>query len=136
MAEEAEKIRTTAKTRFTRRRNEFLKSVRENRGIDTVKRTFVELHEAWSTVEGKHDLYTLHLTEEEIEHNETWINELQELYNEAAAIPNSIYKRSGPAREKAKRRNKSPRSDKNRAGEVSAIVRSNELKEEITGNNL
>ena len=86
MAEEAKKIRTTAKTRFTRRRNEFLKSVRENRGIDTVKRTFADLHEAWNTVEGKHDLYTLHLTEEEVEQNETWINELQELYNEAAAI--------------------------------------------------
>ena len=63
-----------------------MKSVRENRGIDTVKRTFADLHEAWNTVEGKHDLYTLHLTEEEVEQNETWINELQELYNEAAAI--------------------------------------------------
>ena len=86
MAEEAKKIRTTAKTRFTRRRNEFLKSVRENRGIDSVKRTFADLHEAWNTVEGKHDLYTLYLAEEEVEQSETWINELQELYNEAAAI--------------------------------------------------
>ena len=86
MAEEAKKIRTTAKIRFTRRRNEFLKSVRENRGIDSVKRTFADLHEAWNTVEGKHDLYTLYLAEEEVEQSETWINELQELYNEAAAI--------------------------------------------------
>ena len=86
MAEEAKRIRTSAKARFTRKRNEFLKSIKDNKGIDTIKRTFTELNEAWNTVEGKHDIYTIHLTEEEVEQSESWINELQELYNEAAAI--------------------------------------------------
>ena len=86
MAEEAKKIRTSAKTRFTRERNEFVKSIQENKGIDTVKRTFAELNEAWNTVEGKPDIYTIHFTEEEVEQSESWITELQELYNEAADI--------------------------------------------------
>ena len=86
MAEEAKKVRTSAKSRFTRKRNEFVKAINDNKGIDFVKATFAEFRDAWSTVEGKHDLYTLFLTEEEVEQNEPWINELQELYSEAAAI--------------------------------------------------
>ena len=61
MAVEAKRIRTSAKARFTRKRNEFLKSIKDNKGIDTVKRTFAELNEAWNTVEGKHDIFTIHL---------------------------------------------------------------------------
>ncbi|KAL9955853.1 hypothetical protein ACROYT_G037242 [Oculina patagonica] len=82
--EEAKRIRTSAKSRFTRKRNEFLKSIQDNKGMDAVKRTFADLHEAWNIVEGKHDIYMIHLTEDEIEQNEAWINELQELYEEAA----------------------------------------------------
>ena len=86
MAEEAKQIRTSAKARFTRKRNEFLKSIKDNKGIDTVKRTFAEFNEAWNTVEGNHDIYTIHLTEEEVEQSESWITELQELYSEAADL--------------------------------------------------
>ena len=82
--EEAKRIRTTAKGRFTRKRNEFFKSVEENKGMETVKRTFADLHEAWNIVEGKHDIYMIYLPEEQIEQNEAWINELQELYEQAA----------------------------------------------------
>ena len=69
MAEEAKKVRTSAKSRFTRKRNEFVKAINDNKVIDFVKATFVkatfaELRDAWSMVEGKHDLYTLFLTEE------------------------------------------------------------------------
>ena len=74
MAEEAKKIRTSAKTRFTRKRNEFLKSIKENKGIDTVRRTFAELNEAWNTLEGTPDIYTIHLTGEEIELNHASLN--------------------------------------------------------------
>ena len=82
--EEAKIIRTSVKARFTRKRNEFFKSVEENKGIETVKRTFADLHEAWNIVEDKHDIYMIHLAEDEIKQNEAWINELQELYEEAA----------------------------------------------------
>ena len=82
--EEAKRIRTSAKSRFTRKRNEFLKAVEENKGMEAVKRTFADFHEAWNIVEGKHDIYMIHLAEDEIEQNEAWINELQGLYEEAA----------------------------------------------------
>ena len=70
MAEEAKKVRTSAKSRFTRKWNEFVKAINDNKGIDFVKATFTQLRDAWSMVEGKHDLYTLFLTEEEVEQNE------------------------------------------------------------------
>ena len=82
--EQAKRIRTSAKARFPRKRNEFFKSVEENKGVETVKRTFADLHEAWNTVEDKHDIYIIHLAEDEIEQNEAWINELKELYEETA----------------------------------------------------
>ena len=85
--EEAKRIRTSSKARVTRKRNEFSKSVEENKGMEAVKRTFADLHHAWNIVEGKHDIYMIHLTEDEIEQNETWINELQKLYEEAATTP-------------------------------------------------
>ena len=44
------------------------------------------LPDAWSTVEGKHDIYLMYLNEEEITANEKWIKELQEEYNEASAV--------------------------------------------------
>ena len=52
--------------------------------METVKRTFADLHEAWNIVEGKHDIYIIHLAEDEIEQNQAWKNELQQLYEEAA----------------------------------------------------
>ena len=52
--------------------------------MEAVKRTFADFHEAWNIVEGKHDIYMIHLAEDEIEQNEAWINELQGLYEEAA----------------------------------------------------
>ena len=82
--EEAKRIRTSAKARFTRKRNEFFKSIEENNGMEAVKRTIAYLHEAWNIVKGKHDIYMIHLAEEEVEQNETWLNELQEFYEEAA----------------------------------------------------
>ena len=88
MAEDALKIRRGAKTRFTRKKNEFFKAVAENKGTEILrtKLKFKELTEAWSTVEGKHDIYLMYLTEEEITTSEKWIDELQEEYNGASAV--------------------------------------------------
>ena len=54
MAEDALKIRRSAKTRFTRKKNEFFKAIAEKKGTEILKRKFDELTDAWSTVEGKH----------------------------------------------------------------------------------
>ena len=50
MAEDALKIRRSAKTRFTRKKNEFFKAIAEKKSTEILKRKFDEL-----TVEGKHD---------------------------------------------------------------------------------
>ena len=86
MAEDALKIRRSAKTRFTRKKNEFFKAIAEKKGTEILKRKFDELTDAWSTVEGKHDIYLTYLTEEEITANQKWIEELQEEYNEASTV--------------------------------------------------
>ena len=86
MAEDALKIRRSAKTRFTRKKNEFFKAIAEKKGTEILKGKFDELTDAWSTVEGKHDIYLMYLTEEEITANEKWIEELREEYNEASAV--------------------------------------------------
>ena len=46
----------------------------------------MKLSEAWDIVESKHDLYTMHLTDEELEVVERWITELQDLFAEATAL--------------------------------------------------
>lgn len=46
----------------------------------------MKLSEAWDIVESKHDLYTMHLTDEELEVAERWITELQDLFAEAKAL--------------------------------------------------
>ena len=86
MAEDALMIRRSAKTRFTRKKNEFFKAIAEDKGIDILRTKFKELTEAWSTVEGKHDIYLMYLSEEEIATSEKWIDELQEEYNGASEV--------------------------------------------------
>ena len=86
MAEDALKIRKSTKTRFTLKKNEFFKAIAEKKGTEILKRKFDELTDASSTVEGKHDIYSMYLTDEEITATEKWIEELQEEYNEASAL--------------------------------------------------
>ena len=86
MAEDALKIRRSAKTRFTRKKNEFFKAIAEDKGTEILRTKFKELTEAWSTVEGKHDIYLMYLSEEEIATSEKWIIELQEEYNGTSAV--------------------------------------------------
>ena len=66
MAADALKMRRSAKTRFTRKKNEFFKATAEKKGAEILKRKFDELTDDWSTVEGKHDIYLMYLTEEDI----------------------------------------------------------------------
>ena len=86
MAEDAKSIRRTAKARFTRKRNELLKSMDADQGREMVEGNYVKLFEAWDIVESKHDLYTMYLTDEELEVAERWITELQDLFAEATAL--------------------------------------------------
>ena len=86
MAEDALKVRRSAKTRFTRKKNDFFQAIAEDKDTEILRTKFRELTEAWSIVEGKHDIYLMYLSEEEIETSEKWINELQDEYNRASAV--------------------------------------------------
>ncbi|XP_078370325.1 uncharacterized protein LOC144654092 [Oculina patagonica] len=86
MAEEAKSIRRSAKARFTRKRNELLKSIADRRGIEVVELNYAQLTEAWAILEGKHDIYVMHLTDEEAEATDSWITELQDLFVQATAL--------------------------------------------------
>ena len=81
MAEDAKSIRQTAKARFTRKRNELLKSMDADQGREMVEGNYVKLSEAWDI-----DLYTMYLTDEDLEVAESWITELQDLFAEATAL--------------------------------------------------
>ena len=85
-AEDAKSIRRTAEARFTRKRNELLKSVDADQGREMVDGNYVKLSEAWDIVESKHDLYTMYLNDEELEVAERWITELQDLFAEETAL--------------------------------------------------
>lgn len=50
-------------------------SINGNKCIDNVKRTLTELNESWNTVDGKRDIYTIHLTKEEVEQRELFMNQ-------------------------------------------------------------
>ncbi len=86
MAEDAKNVRRTAKSRFTRKRNELLKSIQNGGGIEIIHSNYVSLVEAWNLVESKHDLYTMYLADEEIEMAEEWILNLQNLFSEATTL--------------------------------------------------
>ena len=83
MAEEAMNIRRAARSRFTRKRNERLKSISDKRGIEVVEINCSQLTEAWAILEGKHDIYVMYLTDEETEAADVWITKLQDLFAEA-----------------------------------------------------
>ena len=57
-----------------------------DQGREMVEGNYVKLFEAWDIVESKHDLYTMYLTDEELEVAERWITELQDLFAEATAL--------------------------------------------------
>ena len=62
MAEEALKARS--KCTFTRKKNKFYGGLAREEDFDTIKGIFDELTYAWSTVEGKHEFYTMLLEDE------------------------------------------------------------------------
>ena len=51
-----------------------------------VEGNYVKLSEVWGIVESKHDLYTMHLTDEELEVAVSWITELQDIFADATAL--------------------------------------------------
>ena len=87
MTENALKIRRTAQIKFTRKKNDFYSAIAKKESINNVKSKFKELTDAWQTVEGKHDLYTILLDDDDAyEKEEAWINELQEIHSHRGII--------------------------------------------------
>ena len=87
MAEDALKARRTAKNTFARKKNKFYGALSRNEHFDTVQGNFKELTYAWHAVEGKHENYTTLLeNDNEADASESWIAELQEIYDEAESL--------------------------------------------------
>ena len=80
MLEDSRNRRRSAKAKFTRKFNEITKSIDEKKGMDIVKRLYMELNEAWVNVEAKHDNFCTYLNDEDCIKEEPWIEELQERF--------------------------------------------------------
>ena len=76
--EKAKGKRTTAKGRFTRKRNFLIKSIENDQGIERVETNYANLAEAYDELEGKHETYIDLLPDEQSEEAETWMTEVQE----------------------------------------------------------
>ena len=88
MAEEAKIARRSARAKFTRKRNDFQKSVRDRNNLDTIEENYSQLVDSWNDLEGKHENYTSYLSDDEFEAAENWMNELQALYTDAKNLRN------------------------------------------------
>ena len=81
--EEAKSKRTSAKGRFTRKRNFLIKSIERDQGIEVVETNYVKLAEAYDELEGKHETYVELLPDEQSEEAEAWMTGVQEKFNDA-----------------------------------------------------
>ena len=81
--EKAKAKRTTAKGRFTRKRNFLIKSIENDQGIEPVETNCAKLPEAYDELEGKHETYIDLLPDEQSEEAEAWMTEVQEKFNDA-----------------------------------------------------
>ena len=81
--EKAKGKRTTAKGRFTRKRNFLIKSIGNDQGIEPVETNYAKLAEAYDELEGKHETYIDLLPDEQSEEAEASMTEVQEKFNVA-----------------------------------------------------
>ena len=87
MEENALKARRTVKNTFTRKKNKFYGALARKEHFDTVQGNFKELTCAWHAVEGKHENYTTLLeNDNDADASESWIAELQEIYDAAESL--------------------------------------------------
>ena len=88
MAEAAKIARRSAKGKFTRKRSDFLNSVRDRNSIATIEKAYDQLEDAMKDLEGKHEQFTSFLNDEEFDAAENWMSELQSLYRDATNLKN------------------------------------------------
>ena len=88
MAEAAKIARRSAKGKFTRKRSDFLNSVRDRNSIATIEKAYDQLEDAMNDLEGKHEQFTSFLNDEEFDAAENWMSELQTLYRDATNLKN------------------------------------------------
>ena len=81
--EKAKAKRTTAKGRFTRKRNFLIKSIESDQGIEPVETNYAKLAEAYDELEGQHETCIDLLPDEQSEEAEAWMTEVQEKFNDA-----------------------------------------------------
>ena len=82
--EEDKRERTSAKGRFTRKRNFLIKSIESDRGIEVVETNYAKLAEVYDELEDKHETCVELLPDEQSEEAEAWMTGVQEKFNDAA----------------------------------------------------
>lgn len=80
---EAKSKRTSAKGRFTRKRNFLIKSIESDQGNEVVETNYAKLAEAYDELEGKHETYVELLMDEQSKEAEAWMTGVQEKFNDA-----------------------------------------------------
>ena len=81
--EEAKSKRTSAKGRFTRKRNVLIKSIESDQGIEVVETNYAKLTKVYDEIEDKHETYVELLPDEQSEEAEAWMTGVQEKFNDA-----------------------------------------------------
>ena len=81
--EEAKSKRTSAKGRFTRKRNFLIKSIISDQEIEVVETNYANLAVAYDELEDKHETYVELLPNEQSEEAEAWMTGVQEKSNDA-----------------------------------------------------
>ena len=81
--EEAKSKCTSAKGRFTRKRNFLIKSIESDQGIEVVETNYAKLADVYDELEDKHETCVELLPDEQSEEAEAWMTGVQEKFNDA-----------------------------------------------------
>ena len=88
MANAEKRVRTTAKSSFTRSVNRVLSEIENDQDGDVLELLYKNVEHGWKNLIEKNELYLTALTDED-ENIDSWLAEIEETYGES---PNKIYK--------------------------------------------
>ena len=93
-------LRTSSKRSFTRTKNNLMKSIEDDEGLDLVQDWYEELKVAWTAVQNSHTEFVSVLSSVQAEQEEVWLDECDAVFSEAKR---AVHKYLKPKAEMAKR---------------------------------
>ena len=76
-------LRTSSKRSFTRTKNNLMKSIEDDEGLDLVQDWYEELKVAWTTVQNSHTELVSTLSSQDAEEEEVWLDDCDAVFSEA-----------------------------------------------------